>query len=118
MGDYVLTPPDRSYSVRLRYQGEPPHGDSFHIIDVAGRKFPGYAWGCIFAMSDCSNFIAFSWMERKFERLTTVIDVRRSSYFVLQQYIYHPRIEWPLILDAANEQEAYAFDGTEAWMTF
>jgi hypothetical protein len=118
MGDYVLTPPDRSYEVTLRYEGEPPHGDSFHVIDVAGRRFPGYAWSCMFSMSDCSSVIAFSWMERKFERLTTVIDVRHSRYFVLPQYIYHPRVEWPSILDATNDQQGYAFDGTEAWRIF
>ncbi|MFM0191422.1 hypothetical protein PQR25_37080 [Paraburkholderia nemoris] len=118
MGDYVLFPPDRSYEMTLRYEGEPPHGDSYHVVDIAGRRFPGYAWGCMFAMSECSNFIAFSWMEKKFERLTTVIDVRHSRYLVLPRYIYHPHIEWPSVLDATNDRERYAFDGTEAWGIF
>ena len=114
MGDHVLTPPDRSYEVTLRYQGEPPHGDSYHVVDVAGRRFPGYAWGCMFSMSDCSNFIAFSWMERKFERLTTIVDVRHSRYFVLPRYIYNPRIEWPSILDVKTPAQApFSFVGSK-----
>ncbi|WP_146001989.1 hypothetical protein [Cupriavidus pauculus] len=118
MGDYVLIPPDGSYEITLRYAGEPPHGDSYHVVDLAGRRLPGYAWGSIFAMSECSNFIAFSWMEKKFERLTTIIDVRHSRYFVLPRYIYDPRIEWPSIQDAMGEQEGYAFNGSEAWANY
>ncbi|WJZ79339.1 hypothetical protein QEN71_41655 (plasmid) [Paraburkholderia sabiae] len=118
MGDYVLMPPDRSYEITLQYEGEPPHGDSFHVVEIAGRPFPGYAWGSMFAISECSNFIAFSWMEQKFERLTTVVDVTHSRYFVLPRYIYHPRIEWPSILDATHEQEGCAFEGTEIWTKY
>lgn len=43
MGDYVLIPPDRSYEITLGYEGEPPHGDSYHVVDIARRPFPGYA---------------------------------------------------------------------------
>lgn len=63
-GDYVLIPTDRGYEIRLQYEGEPPHEDSYHVVDVAGRRFLGYAWSCMFSMSNCSNFVAFSWMEK------------------------------------------------------
>jgi hypothetical protein len=118
MGDYVLISPDRSYEVTLQYEGEPPHGDSYHVATVAGRRFPGYAWGCTFSMSACSSFVAFSWMQKKFERLTVVIDVRLGRYFVLPQYIYYPSVKWPSILDATaseRDQQRYVFDGSENW---
>lgn len=119
MGEYVLLPPDGSYEIALKYEGEPAHGDSYHTAIVNGRQLPGYAWGCIFSMSACSSFVAFSWMERKFERLTAVVDVRRSLYFVLPVYIYHPRIEWPSVQnESASGPEHYTFVGSEISRAF
>lgn len=119
MGEYVLLPPDGSYEIALKYEGEPPHGDSYHTAIVDGRQLPGYAWGCIFSMSACSSFVTFSWMERKFERLTTIVDVRRGLYFVLPMHIYHPCIEWPAVLPGpASGPEHYAFVGSEVWRAF
>lgn len=118
MEDYVLIPPDRSYEIVLRYEGEPPHGDSYYVLSLGDRRLPGFAWGCMFSMCACSNFLAFSWMERRFERLTAVVDVRLSRYFVLPSYICHPRIEWPVVLDAAATEQRYEFSGNEAWRTF
>ncbi|BET11586.1 hypothetical protein THI4931_26280 [Pandoraea sputorum] len=118
MADYVLIPPDRSYEITLRYAGEPPNGDSYLVIDIAGRRFPGHAWGSMFALSECSNFIAFSWMRDKFERLTAIIDVRNSRYFVLPRYVYHPCFEWPSVLDAKGVQDGYTFNGSENWLDY
>ncbi|MDR8881406.1 hypothetical protein FEP72_02987 [Burkholderia multivorans] len=118
MEDYVLIPPDRSYEIVLWYEGEPPHGDSYYVLSLRDRRLPGFAWGCMFSMSACSNFLAFSWTERRFERLTAVVDVRLSRYFVLPSYIYHPRIECPVVLDAVATEQRYEFSGNEAWRTF
>ncbi|WP_206957512.1 hypothetical protein [Trinickia acidisoli] len=119
MSDYVLIPPDRSYKLALQYEGEPPNGDSYHLVTVGSRQLPGYAWGSIFSMSACSSFVAFSWMERKFERLTAIVDVRRSLYFALPVYIYHPRIEWPFVQNGATSgPESYTFVGSEVWRAF
>lgn len=117
MGDFVLIPPDSSYDVTLRYEGEPPHGDSFHTVVISGRKLPGEAWGCMFAISACSGFIAFSWMARRFERRTIVVDAKQQRYFVLPQYIQDIRVEWPVIFDVAST-DSYVFTDAEAWEAF
>lgn len=45
MGDYLLVTPDRNHQLELVYEGEPPHGDSYHNLKIDGRFFPGLAWG-------------------------------------------------------------------------
>ncbi|CAG9242895.1 hypothetical protein PCAR4_1230001 [Paraburkholderia caribensis] len=57
-------------------------------------------------------------MERRFERLTTVVDVRLGRYFVLPSYTYHPRVGWPVVLDAGATEQPYEFMGNLAWRTF
>lgn len=117
MGDYLLLPPDQSYALTLRYAGEAPRGDSYHVAEIGEQRLPGYAWGCEFFMSVCSSYLAFSWMPELFARRTMVLNVRSNRYFVLPQYIYSPRIEWPLILDNSRPpQKPFASVGTEIWM--
>lgn len=45
MGDYQLVSPDGEYLINIVYEGEPPHGDSFHRMFIEGRPFPGFVWG-------------------------------------------------------------------------
>ncbi|CAB3736091.1 hypothetical protein LMG24238_06194 [Paraburkholderia sediminicola] len=121
MGDYVLLSPDQSYKVSLRYVGEPPQGDSYHLIDIAGRRFPGYAWGSMFTISACSRFVAFSWMPEMFERLTVVADVRRRRYCVLPQYIYEPHFVGETVFGRTTRDgvgEGSRLDDLQAWHSF
>ncbi|CAG9242897.1 hypothetical protein PCAR4_1230002 [Paraburkholderia caribensis] len=43
MGDYVLIPPVCSYEIVLRYEAEPPNGDSYHMLGLGDRRLPGFA---------------------------------------------------------------------------
>jgi len=49
MADVGLVMPNGRHSIHLRYEGEPPHGDSYHSIWIDGVRAPGDAWGCQFA---------------------------------------------------------------------
>jgi hypothetical protein len=120
MGDFVLVSPDRKHSVELMYEGEPPHGDSYHRVAINGHVFPGYAWGCWFGFSPCSRFLAFSAMPTKFERHTMVVDLLDRRYFVLPTYIYQFRICWPEIIGEGriSEGRSYQFGGNEQWLAY
>lgn len=80
-GDFILVSPDGSHTVDLIYKGEPPHGDSYHTVAVDGCPLPGMAWGCLFGFSACSRYLAFSWMARRIERKTMVVDMVASYRF-------------------------------------
>ena len=88
MGNYVLISPDGQHKVALRYSGEPPHGDSFHELEVDGVRLPGFAWGCTFAFTVDSRYFAASWMAKLYERKTIVVDVERRQFFVAPDYIH------------------------------
>jgi hypothetical protein len=87
MGDFLLCTPDGRHEIELLYAGEPPHGDSYHTIKIDGDTFPGFAWGCIFSISDDSRYLAFSWMATYIDRKTIVVDLESYSYFVLPKYV-------------------------------
>lgn len=95
MGNYRLIAPDRSHRIEIFYAGEPPHGDSYHRVEIDGRVFPGYAWGCLFAFSPCSRYAAFSWMAVLHERKTVVVDIEEHSYTVLPKYFHDFVLRWP-----------------------
>jgi hypothetical protein len=119
MGDFVLESPDGSHRIELIYEGEPPHGDSYHQGKVDGRPFPGLVWGCLFAFSSCSNYAVFSWMPQKFERHTVVVDLSGKRYFVLPNYIHKFKVLWPEILgEGDSEGRRFAFSGAEAWKQY
>ncbi len=120
MGDYRLISPNRRLSLELKYESEPPHGDSYHRLIIEGKTFPGFIWGCMFAFSSDSRHLVCSWMSRLFERRTVVIDLRDSRYFVLPGYIYDFVIEWPNINDLGNEDssKSYVFSGHENWIKY
>lgn len=119
MGDLQLISPDGKHHVEIRYAGEPPHGDSYHRVVVDGRVFPGFAWGCMFAFSSCSRYVAFSWMSRMFERHTVVADMSEAQYAVLPEYIYDFTFQWPKLLgEGRQSEESYTFNGSEAWQPY
>jgi len=75
MGDFLLLSPDGTHQIEIIYEGEPPHGDSYHRVVIDGVVFPGYAWGCNFAFSQSSTLAVFSWMSKLLERRTVVVDL-------------------------------------------
>lgn len=87
MGDYILRSPDRSHEIALRYLGEPPHGDSYHELQIDGVRMPGYVWGCNFAFTPDSKLLAASWMAERYERKTVLIDVEQRRFAVLPEYL-------------------------------
>jgi hypothetical protein len=119
MGDFSLLTPDGRHRVDLPYCGEPPHGDSFHTISVDGVGVPGNAWGCGFACSSDSRFLCLSWMEKRYDRKTLVIDLMERRYFALPFYISNFMIRWPVIEGVGMAEGLnYSFCGSENWTNF
>ena len=120
MGDFLLVSPDGEHTLELRYEGEPPHGDSYHKARIDGRAYPGSVWGCMFAFSLCSRYLAFSAMPKRFERATAVVDLQTHRHFVLPAYIYQFKLCWPLVIGEGNlsSGQTYRFEGTEQWLAY
>lgn len=117
MGDYVLISPDGSHRASLLYAGEPPHGDSYHRLNIDGKKFPGYVWGCLFACSKDSHYLTLSWMAKLVERKTVVIDLEAQKYFVLPEYIHSFKLSWPIV-HGTSQDIRYEFSGGEIWIPY
>jgi hypothetical protein len=119
-GDIRMFSPNKKHCVWLPYAGEPPHGDSYHRIQINERSFPGFAWGCQFAFTPDSRYFAFSWMLEKYERKTAVVDVVEHQYFVLPKYIYDFQFVWPHLEGRSEKYEGheYTFTGAESWLHF
>ena len=117
MADIELITPDGRHQIYLGFEGEPPHGDSYHSIWFNNVQAPGYAWGCLFACTPDSRFLAMSWMEKLFERKTAVFDLEERRYFGLPLYLYSFRFRWPRLESTTVESDGrwYAFDGSEVW---
>ncbi|MHA6914568.1 hypothetical protein ACQUJO_15730 [Ralstonia pseudosolanacearum] len=120
MADVALVMPNGRHSIHLRYEGEPPHGDSYHSIWIDGVRAPGYAWGCRFACTMDSRFLAMSWMGKLLEGRTAVFDLAERRYFVLPFYMADFRFRWPRLESVAApfEGRSYEFDGTEVWREY
>jgi hypothetical protein len=117
MGDFALVSPDGQHELMLIYDGEPPHGDSYHRASIDGKAYPGHVWGCMFAFSSCSRYLAFSAMPAKFERRTALVDLEEGSYFLLPQYIHQFELDWPRIIGNGpiSAGISYVFNGIEVW---
>ena len=120
MGDFLLVSPDGKHQVELIYDGEPPHGDSYHRATIDGSAYPGHIWGCMFGFSSCSRYLAFSAMPEKFERRTSVVDLLASRYFLLPDYIYQFDFSWPILSGEGTKYDglSFIFDGRERWIQF
>jgi hypothetical protein len=120
MGDFLLLSPDGTHQIEIIYEGEPPHGDSYHRVVIDGTVFPGYAWGCNFAFSQTSNFAVFSWMSKLLERRTVVVDLEGRKYFPLPEYIYDFCIQWPSIVGVGKlaSGKQFTFTGSEQWSAY
>lgn len=117
MGDFLLISPDKEHEIELLYEGEPPHGDSYHLVAIDGNPYPGYAWGCMFGFSLCSRYFSFSAMPTKYERRTAVVDLSTKRHYLLPEYIYQFRLDWPVITGDGPISSGliYKFDGRENW---
>lgn len=117
MADIELITPDGRHQIYLGFEGEPPRGDSYHSIWINNVRAPGYAWGCLFACTPDSRFLAMSWMETLPERKTAVFDLEERRYFVLPFHLYSFRFRWPRLESTETDAEAHAyeFDGAEVW---
>lgn len=119
MANYLLASPNGQHQVALRYAGEPPHGDSYHEVEVDGARLPGFAWGCDFAFTPDSRYVAASWMAALYDRRTIVIDVEKRLFFVLPLYIRKFRFIWPVLQGVGGAQSlSFRFDGSEVWSAF
>ena len=120
MGDFVLVSPDEAHRVKLIYAGEPPHGDSYHRAIVDGVAFPGEVWGGLFAFSACSRHLVFSWMSKRFERRTVVVDLQDRRYFVLPGYIDQFSVCWPSVVGEGklSTGKGCTFGGTKHWLPY
>ncbi len=120
MADIELITPDGLHRIQLPYEGEPPHGDSYHAIWIDGVRVPGHAWGGQFACTADSRFLAMSWMATRFERKTAVFDLVERRYFVLPFYMSNFCFRWPRLgaITPSSEGRSYTFNGTEAWHTY
>lgn len=120
MGDFELVTPNGEHRVELLYRGEPPHGDSYHEVFIDRVSLPGYAWGCNFACTDDSRYLAFSWMARRIERITAVVDMADRKYVLLPAYIYDFVFQWPRLEGVGRLSAGLSFDfaGAEHWLSY
>jgi hypothetical protein len=56
-------------------------------------------------------------MPTKYERRTAVVDLNANSHYVLPEYIYQFRLDWPAITGDGSISSGliYTFDGMENW---
>lgn len=119
MGDYLLRSPDDRHFLRLTYVAEPPFGDCYQTLSIDGIAFPGWAWGCCFAFSPESRYVAFSWMARRYERQTVVVDVQARRFSVLPEYIFDFTFCWPALVGCGKwEGLTYRFNSQETWQAY
>jgi len=127
MGHCQLLSADGRHRIDLPYLGEPPHGDSYHRMEIDGVPFPGHVWGALFALTPDSRYLAFSWKPSQsvagasdFERRTAVVDLTLRRYFMLPAYIYKFRFVWPLLEGSTPGAGdiVYRFTGNEQWRDY
>ena len=120
MGDFELLTPNGEHRVQILYRGEPPHGDSYHEVFIDGVSLPGYAWGCNFACTRDCRYLAFSWMARRIERITAVVDMADRRYVLLPAYIYDFAFRWPRLEGVGKSSVGLSFEfaGNEHWVSY
>lgn len=119
MANYLLVSPDGQHQVALRYVGEAPHGDSYHEIEVDGARLPGFVWGCDFAFTPDSRYVAASWMAALYDRRTIIIDTEKRRFLALPLYIRKFTFIWPVLQGVGGAQcLSFRFEGSEVWSAF
>lgn len=93
MGDFKITLEKSSHIIELTYKGEPPHGDSYHIMKINDFQIPGLTWGGMYMFPYNQEYVICSWMSKLYERKTIVIDIRNRRYYITKDYWTHSKIE-------------------------
>lgn len=103
MDDYDVFLELSGHHIKLKYVGEPPHGDSFHELFINNTKFNGFAWGCNFLFPYKQSYVVFSWMKDKYERKTVIIDLSKMAYTILPSYFINFKVENNLLCLSNDE---------------
>jgi len=82
MGDYKIILPESNHILELKYIGEPPHGDSYHSLDIDDVQLPGFFWGCQFIFIDHQKYMVCEWMEKLYDRNTVIVDISAKTIYV------------------------------------
>ena len=80
MGDCLLVTANGRHRILLDYVGEPPFGDSYHRLTIDGARFPGFAWGGLFATTPDGRYFAAGWMPHLYERMMILIDLETARF--------------------------------------
>ena len=114
MEDYKLILDQNKIEIDLKYDGEPPHGDSYHIAWIDGKRLKGYIWGCMFLFPFNQRYMLCSWMEKLYERKTIVVDLNSNFFAVLDDYWYDfKEVDGKLLLGNNNFKEIKILDISE-----
>lgn len=119
MADLVLVSPGGGHEVTLVYEGEPPHGDSYHRAEIDGAPLPGWVWAGNVAFAPDGTHLACGWMAERVERRTIVIDMAGRRYCVLPRYLGDFAFRWPALIGCGSATGLeYRFEGGERWIVF
>lgn len=118
--DFEIFSPDRRTVVRLRYVGEPPHGDSYHELSVNEARLPGFAWSGLLSWSPCSRYFLVEWMAMKYERKVAMVDVQVRRYFVLPLRTSRRSIVFPDVFDSEQPvgNPVFTVGSNDTWTPF
>ncbi|KAA0970379.1 hypothetical protein FPY71_07620 [Aureimonas fodinaquatilis] len=118
-GDYRIIAPDGQTQALLTYVTEPPFGDSYCRLTVAGKPFPGFAWGSHFAWTKDGRFLVFAWMEKLYDRKTAVVDVDASAFCTLPGYVHTMRVSLgPLTISDVKTGEQQQISDSAEWISY
>jgi hypothetical protein len=125
-GDTDCFSPNQKYKTRWVYDGEPPHGDSWHLVWLDDKLLPGCYWGRGHAWSPDSEYFTLE----KYDKNECVLYVVRAidlhwfkvSVNSLVKSLLYPNIVFREYLDLLNKHkdcspldERYIFSGEETW---
>lgn len=95
-GDYYCDAPGDGPRILLPFQGEPPHGDSYHQLIIDSKTIRGYVWSGYLLWSTSGQFFTCDWLEgmgghyegdtwcfTQVLRATIIVEPREMRYRVL-----------------------------------
>ncbi|TDQ08799.1 hypothetical protein [Pedobacter metabolipauper] len=102
MDDYEIILTESGHAIELKYLGEPPHGDSYHSLNVDGLQLEGFFWGCNFIFPDQQKYMVCSWMEKLYERKTIVVNLSAKSTYLMSDYWYDYKVNGDVLIFENN----------------
>jgi hypothetical protein len=116
-GDTDCFSPNRKYKTRWVYDGEPPHGDSWHLVWLDDKLLPGIYWGRGHAWSPDSMYFT---LEKYVKDATALYVVRIADlhWFKVAVHSGAKSFLYPNIIYrkyGSTTEEEYVFTGNEAW---